>query len=146
MRNAARVQACPERLAGPASRRGKPVEALESFAGQFARFDGLDETAQRELLADIARETTSDETDEVTAWLTGDLADLQGELDDLFLDQPQLRQTLLIDRNEFFAARIIEAMEERHHPFVAVGAGHMLGPEGLPALLAARGYTVARVQ
>jgi uncharacterized protein YbaP (TraB family) len=125
---------------------GKPVEPLETFAGQFARFDALDETAQRELLADIARGAENDETDEVEAWLTGDLADLQGEMDDLFLDQPMLRRTLLVDRNRLFAARIVATIEGRHVPFVAVGAGHMLGPDGLPALLAARGYTVARVQ
>ncbi len=126
---------------------GKPVEPLESFAGQFARFDALDETAQRELLAGIAREAVLDEEDEqVTAWLTGDLADLEGEMDDMFHNQPALRQTLLLDRNALFAARIVKTIEERRIPFVAVGAGHMLGPDGLPALLAARGYTVARVQ
>ena len=126
---------------------GKPVEALETFAGQFARFDALDETAQRELLAGVAREADDGEDDEqVTAWLTGDLADLEGEMDDLFLNQPALRETLLVDRNEYFAARIVETVETRRMPFVAVGAGHMLGPGGLPALLAARGYTVTRIQ
>jgi len=125
---------------------GKPVEALETFAGQFARFDGLSETAQRALLADVARETVSDDDERVGAWLSGDLAGLEREMEDGFADQPALRETLLEDRNEYFAARIVETVEERRKPFVAVGAGHMLGPDGLPALLAARGYTVRRVQ
>jgi uncharacterized protein YbaP (TraB family) len=126
---------------------GKPVEALETFAGQFARFDALDETAQRELLAGIVREAESGEADErVGAWLTGDLAELEEEMEDAFLRQRALRETLLVERNEYFAARIVETIEERHTPFVAVGAGHMLGPDGLPALLAARGYTVRRIQ
>ena len=76
----------------------------------------------------------------------GDLAELQEEMEGAFLRQPALRETLLVERNEYFAARIAETVEERHRPFVAVGAGHMLGPDGLPALLAARGYTVRRVQ
>jgi uncharacterized protein YbaP (TraB family) len=126
---------------------GKPVEALETFAGQFARFDALDETAQRELLAGIVREAESGKTDErVGAWLTGDVAELEEEMEDAFLRQPALRETLLVERNEYFAARIVETVEERHKPFVAVGAGHMLGHDGLPALLAARGYTVRRIQ
>ena len=126
---------------------GKRVEALETFAGQFARFDALDETAQRELLAGIVREAESGKADErVSAWLTGDLAELEEEMEGAFLRQPALRETLLVERNEYFAARIAETVEERHRPFVAVGAGHMLGPDGLPALLAARGYTVRRVQ
>jgi hypothetical protein len=126
---------------------GKPVEALETFAGQFARFDALDETAQRELLAAVARDALLDKTEQrVGAWLTGDLAGIESEIEDAFIGQPALRETLLVDRNRLFAARIAKTVEERRAPFVAVGAGHMLGPDGLPALLAARGYTVRRIQ
>jgi uncharacterized protein YbaP (TraB family) len=126
---------------------GKPVGALETFAAQFARFDRLDEPAQRALLASMARDVARERTDaRVTAWLTGDLAKLAAEMDGALLDQPALRETLLTERNDYFAARIVEAIEGRREPFVAVGAGHMLGSEGLPALLAARGYTVTRIQ
>jgi uncharacterized protein YbaP (TraB family) len=126
---------------------GKPVEALETFAGQFARFDALDETAQRALLAAVAREAASDNADErVVAWLTGDLAGLDDVMEDAFTAQPALRKALMVDRNSYFAARIVETIEARRVPFVAVGAGHMLGPAGLPALLAGRGYAVRRVQ
>ena len=126
---------------------GKPVEALETFAGQFARFDALDETAQRELLAAVTRDALLDGADgRVTAWLTGDLADLEQELEGSLDAQPALRETLLDERNDYFAARIVATVEARRAPFVAVGAGHMLGPDGLPAQLAARGYTVRRIQ
>jgi uncharacterized protein YbaP (TraB family) len=68
----------PERLAGPAGRRGKPVEALETFASQFARFDELNESAQRALLASIAREALAGEADErIAAWIGGDMAALE---------------------------------------------------------------------
>ena len=126
---------------------GKPVQALESFVMQFARFDGLDEAEQRGLLASIAREAQGDGQEElVEAWLTGNLAALQAEMDGSFLASPVLRRELLVERNELFGGRIVELMERRYRPFVAVGAAHMLGAEGLPALLAARDYTVRRIQ
>ncbi len=126
---------------------GKPVDALETYVVQFSRFDRLEEAAQRALLAGIAREAERDDSDEqLEAWLTGDLAALEARAQHGFLSDPALRAALLTDRNRYFAAEIGAAMDRRHSPFVAVGAAHMLGPEGLPALLAARGYTVARVQ
>jgi uncharacterized protein YbaP (TraB family) len=126
---------------------GKPVQALETFAAQFARFDRLSEAEQRQFLAAVARQAARDEEGaQATAWLTGDLAALMSSVERELKAQPVLRQELLVDRNTYFAARIAATIEEGRAPFVAVGAGHMLGPEGLPALLTARGYTVARVQ
>jgi uncharacterized protein len=125
---------------------GKPVEPLETFAAQFARFDNLAEAQQRTLLADVAREAGEAEEERVDEWLTGDLAALDAEMDGSFLRDPALREALLVDRNGYFTARIVTAIERGHEPFVAVGAAHMLGPEGLPAQLTARGYTVRRIQ
>ena len=126
---------------------GKPVDALETHVVQFSRFDRLDEAAQRALLAGIAHEAQRDDADDqLEAWLTGDLAALEARARRSFLSDPALRKALLIDRNRYFAAEIAAAMDRRRRPFVAVGAAHMLGPEGLPALLAARGYTVRRAQ
>lgn len=126
---------------------GKPVEALETFAAQFARFDRLREVDQRRFLAAVAREAARGDAEaQAEAWLTGDMAALGSRLDRELAAQPALRRALVTDRNAYFAARIVATMEKGHAPFVAVGAGHMLGSEGLPALLAERGYTVARVQ
>jgi uncharacterized protein YbaP (TraB family) len=126
---------------------GKRVQALETYAAQFTRFDELDEPAQRALLAAVAREAQRDQDEErAIAWLTGDVDALARQVDGSLAASPVLRQELVTERNELFAGRIVAAIESRQAPFVAVGAGHMLGPDGLPALLAARGYTVRRVQ
>jgi hypothetical protein len=126
---------------------GKPVEALETFAAQFARFDRLSETEQRLLLVAVAREAAREDAEaQAEAWLTGDLAALASRLERQLAAQPALRKALVTERNAYFTARIVETIEERRRPFVAVGAGHMLGPEGLPAQLSERGYTVRRVQ
>jgi len=125
----------------------KPVEALETFAGQFERFDGLSEKEQRQLLAAVAHEAEAEETDQqVEAWLTGDIGKIERRMASSFLNRPALREVLLVERNRLFAGRVALALEQGRKPFVAVGAAHMLGPDGLPALLAARGYAVRRVQ
>jgi len=53
---------------------------------------------------------------------------------------------LLTARNRAWLPKIEQLLQSHEDPFVAVGAGHMLGEEGLPALLAERGYTVRRIQ
>lgn len=128
-------------------RQGLPVIGLESHAVQFGIFDRLAQEDQAVLLAESAREVGSGTEERLAeAWLTGDLAVLERELDNGILADPELREALLTRRNQAWAERIAGLLADGHRPFVAVGAGHMLGDGGLPALLAARGYTVTRVQ
>jgi uncharacterized protein YbaP (TraB family) len=127
--------------------RGLPVVALESHAVQFALFDALAEKDQRVLLTESARDAGSTTEERLAeAWLTGDLAVLGRETQAGMLADPELRQALLTARNAAWAERVAALLAQRRRPFVAVGAAHMLGAEGLPALLAARGYTVRRIQ
>jgi len=126
---------------------GLPVVALESHAVQFALFDRLAEGDQAVLLVESAREAGSDTEERVAeAWLTGDLSVLEREAQRGILADPELRRALLTARNEAWTARIAGLLAQGRQPFGAVGAAHMLGGEGLPALLAARGYTVRRIQ
>jgi uncharacterized protein YbaP (TraB family) len=62
------------------------------------------------------------------------------------LADPVLRHQLYLGRNHAWEAAITAAMTHGQKPFVAVGAAHMAGPDGLPALLAAHGYRVTRVE
>jgi len=124
-----------------------PVVGLESHAGQFAMFDRLAEADQAVLLAEAAREAGSGTEERVAeAWLTGDLDVLEREMRDGILADRELRQALLTRRNDAWAERVAGLLAGGRRPFVAVGAGHMLGDEGLPTLLAAQGYTVRRIQ
>jgi uncharacterized protein YbaP (TraB family) len=54
-------------------------------------------------------------------------------------------QRLLQDRNAAMAARLQALHAEGAQPLVAVGALHLVGPQGLPALLQAAGFTVQAV-
>jgi uncharacterized protein YbaP (TraB family) len=52
---------------------------------------------------------------------------------------------LITGRNERWTTRIEQMLAENDDALVVVGAGHLVGPGGVPALLAARGFGVERV-
>ena len=127
--------------------RGLPAVGLEGYAEQFAVFDRLAGEDQAVLLAEAARVAGSGtERRLAEAWLTGDLAVLEAESGRGILADPELRQALLTRRNQAWAERVAGLLAQNRRPFVAVGAAHMLGDMGLPALLERKGYTVRRVQ
>jgi uncharacterized protein YbaP (TraB family) len=123
------------------------VVGLETFDGQYGIFDRLPETEQADLLVATARDAGANtENREASEWLTGDTAALERDSATGVLADPQLRQALQIDRNLAWDRRIEQMLADGEAPFVAVGAAHMFGDQGLPALLAARGYTVRRLE
>ena len=123
------------------------VRALETRESQLRLFDGLTEADQRAILASVIEDANdADPNRVIRAWLTGDMAALEREANSGFLIRPSLRQTLLTARNAAWLAPVMAAIESGERPLVAVGAVHLAGTDGLPALLTARGYTVRRVQ
>jgi uncharacterized protein YbaP (TraB family) len=126
---------------------GKRTVGLESFAQQYAAFDRLAQADQAALLTATARDAAAHaETPQAIAWLTGDVAALERDAAGGVLADPELRQALQVDRNLAWDMRIEQMLADGEKPFVAVGAAHMFGPQGLPALLAKHGYAVRRVQ
>ena len=101
-------------------------------------------------LDDVAAETLSPPRNGValqSAWLHGDM-DKLGPLvvDVMKRDRPALYDTLLKRRNEAWAQALTAEMAKPGVELVAVGALHMAGEDGLPALMAARGFQVRRIQ
>jgi uncharacterized protein YbaP (TraB family) len=127
--------------------RGMPVHGLEGYAAQFDIFDRLPSAEQADLLVAVAREVeAADPAADLAAWLTGDLATLEHRAFGGMLGDAELRAALLDDRNAAWISPIAALLDSGRKPFVAVGAVHMLGDTGLPALLASRGYRVTRIQ
>lgn len=126
----------------------RPIRELEGVAGQLSIFDRLPEVQQRAMLTAVVRESVAARSDPQRlqrAWLTGDAAAIEASTHESFLAEPALREALLTGRNERWAKAIIPLLEKSPRPLIAVGTAHLVGPEGLVALLEARGYRVRRI-
>jgi uncharacterized protein YbaP (TraB family) len=75
----------------------------------------------------------------LTAWETGDLKTIAAISDG---DDPAARKALLDDRNHAWVPKIEKMLTEKRVFLITVGAAHLAGPNGVPSLLRAAGYTV----
>lgn len=130
----------------PATAERRAFETVEQQIGFFAdapikdQADSLGET-----LREIEEEPDSFDKI-VAAWLAGDEKGLVKEaIDPMKKDAPGAYRTLVVERNRHFADEIVHLLQGRQRILVVVGAGHLVGPDGVPALLRARGVKVERV-
>ncbi|WP_343612118.1 TraB/GumN family protein [Novosphingobium sp.] len=126
-----------------------PVSEFEGAQKQLSLFDSLPENAQRTMLASViesAPKAPEDTKALEEAWRRGDMGWIGAQTSSGMLADPVLRNQLYLGRNHAWQTAITSAMARGQKPFVAVGAAHMAGPDGLPALLAAKGYRVTRVE
>ncbi|MGN6829604.1 TraB/GumN family protein [Paucibacter sp. M5-1] len=142
-------------LSGEARSRGLAIVSLETVRQQLDALLPADAREARRLTADTLEQLEQGKVRPmlrrlVQAWEQGDLqtlADYERWCDcaDTPADRAFLRR-LIEGRNPALAARIAALHAEGRQVLAAVGALHMAGPRGLPALLAQRGYRVERVE
>ena len=141
-------------LSGAARAMGKRVRALERAGDQMRVLSGDSqaETLRRfdETLGALESGTARATIARLAyAWADSDLGTLASYAD--WCDcagtpaERALLHTLLGARNGPMADRIAALHASGRKVFVAVGSLHMIGADGLPALLAARGFTVTQV-
>jgi hypothetical protein len=127
---------------------GRPVRELEGLRGQLSIFDRLPESAQAAMLAAVVRESENVRRDPERlqrAWIAGDAATIEAATREGFLADPVLREALLTGRNRDWMAQLSPMLKDTPRPLIAVGAAHLVGPEGLVALLEAQGYRLRRL-
>ncbi|MBU7580291.1 MAG: TraB/GumN family protein, partial [Porphyrobacter sp.] len=123
----------------------RPVRELEGLRGQLSIFDRLPEVQQRVMLAAVVRESDKARRDPerlLRAWLAGDAVTIAASTREGFLADPALREALLVGRNRRWTAALATLLRGAPRPLVAVGTAHLVGPDGLVAMLEAQGYRV----
>jgi uncharacterized protein YbaP (TraB family) len=124
---------------------GKRVQGLETLEFQVSLFDGMTMAEQDHLLAETLKEIDTEQANMsklMDAWKAGDAPTVESVVLSALKAEPQLYRRLLVDRNKAWMPKL-EALFARKGPaFVVVGAAHLVGPDGLIAMLKAKGYTV----
>lgn len=126
----------------------RPVIGLETLEGQLGLFDTLPEREQRALLDAVVADADDEEASQrlVETWARGDTAAIDREAHSGMMANPRLRDVLLVARNRAWTEQVAVMLRSGQRPFVAVGAAHVVGVDGLPALLGAQGFEVRRIQ
>ena len=128
---------------------GREIIELEGAEKQFGIFDTLPEADQVDLLLGVIAEAEirKDDPERLRiAWLKGDADTLQEAMGKGILADPELRNALLTQRNRDWVTQIDTMLKSGRHPLVAVGTAHLLGPDGLVAMLESQGYSLERIQ
>ena len=128
-----------------AHKSGKTVQGLETVEFQISRFDDMTFEQQDRLLSESLKEMNTEKasvTKLTDAWKLGDASAVERiVLADLKAD-PFLYQRLLVERNKNWLPQIEALFARKSRALVLVGAAHLVGPDGLVAMLKTKGYTV----
>jgi len=126
----------------------KPVKGFETAEQQIHYFADMSEKAQLDFLVselDEADDAVDKFKELVAAWYSGDVAKMDAINNAEFREKyPEIFQLLVVKRNQNFATQIVELLKGDGVSFVAVGAAHLVGKDGVPAMLERKGYKVSR--
>ena len=128
---------------------GKKIRALETAEGQMRMLASIPEETQmlmlKEALADLD-EGVEMLKEIAVDWSQGDVDELEEEMiEEMKTEMPAVYDILFTSRNKNWVEQIEIEMKGSGTDFIAVGAGHLVGDEGVPAMLKAKGYTVKRL-
>ncbi len=133
-------------LSADAAALGKSTAYFETAEEQMAIFATLPRDAELRFLTTTLRqiEEDADDTERLNRlWATGDTAGFDTLVATLTDEAgPETADALIYARNARFAAAIDTMMQGKGRAFVAVGAAHMAGARGIPALLRVKGHAV----
>jgi uncharacterized protein YbaP (TraB family) len=128
--------------------RSKPIVGLETAREHANVFVGLSDRQSEALLLLTfipGDKASSDYARLMNAWRNGDADVPWRTIRDGFRDFPSLGERIIDDRNRNWIPKIEGYLHSGQTYFVVAGAAHMGGPNGLLALLRARGYKIEQL-
>ena len=129
-----------------AKQAGKKRVAFETAAEQLRFFDQFPPDRQAAYLhySLLEADRTVQMIDETSAaWQRGDADEIKALVqDEMKTDFPGLYQTLIVERNQNWMSSINDLLASEKRPMIVVGAGHVVGEDGLVAMLREEGHTV----
>jgi hypothetical protein len=126
----------------------KEIDGLETAEQQLGYLDALTEPAQRAFLEtalDDPEEAKRELTEVQNAWARGDEAAIVATFDRELKEYPEIEAALLTRRNANWARQLEKRLDTPGTILVAVGAGHLVGPDSVSELRERRGIAVTRV-
>ena len=130
-----------------ASATGKDIAYFETLEQQVRFLADLPSEIEVAYLEQMLRdfEGAGEELDRlVTAWETGDIATIDAVMNGETREAaPELHEILLVGRNRNWIQTIKETLAGSGSHFMAVGAAHIAGPQGVVELLRAEGFEIA---
>jgi uncharacterized protein YbaP (TraB family) len=149
-RNGLRTDLSPDVvLPGLASELGIPIaseyETLEAVIRTFAGFPRAAEVEYLGMVLDEIDQGVQGAVARAQAWMAGDLELEEREVHRIRAIYPGLHSVLIADRNKAWVPRVEELVATQTPSFILVGTAHMVGPDSVPARLAAMGLQVHRV-
>lgn len=135
-------------LQGIAMQKNIPIKGLETVEDQMAVFDNMGMEEQVEMVMSSIRnsENSADEMNElIEIYLSQDIEALYALMSKEGNSLEKHEGALLTDRNTKWIP-VIKKLIKKQPTFIAVGAAHLGGPNGVVELLKKEGYTVTPIQ
>jgi len=129
----------------------KKILELESFGYQMNLFCQLSEKDQESLLLYTLKDmkVVEQELDKlVQAWASGDTKGVESIIIRSLVEDKRLSpiyEKLIYERNRSMASKIEDYLKTKETYFVVVGAGHLVGSQGIIELLKGKGFVVEQL-
>jgi uncharacterized protein YbaP (TraB family) len=127
---------------------GKRVQGLETAEFQIAQLDGIPIDLQERMLAEAVDDVDHEMANVSTlakAWKEGDAPTVERIVLADMKNEPAIYERLLVARNRNWLPQLEALFNRSGRAFVVVGAAHLIGTDGLIAMLRAKGYQLEQM-